>query len=238
MESTFTHEYNNHKLACAFLDAGKKDIVIFCHGYRSSSTGPNRLFVDIARKLALESISSLRFDQYGSGNSEGDFYNSSFDDWLKSTEAIIRHYLAQGYRVALLGQSMGGSTVIGVSAKVPALTAVVAWVPDPNVEPFTPPESGEIEEGGEVVQATYWQEATDAQIATKLKIATPPMYIVQCSDDEYVSAENHQAVVDNAQSHHTVEMLEGYKHSSWTREQADKVVAKTIDFLVTQLRSS
>lgn len=58
------------------------------------------------------------------------------------------------------------------------------------------------------------------------------MYIVQCSDDEYVSAENHEAIANNSQPWHKVEMFESYKHSSWAYEQAEDILNKSVDFLV------
>ncbi len=235
MESTTIKQINGHKIACAHLDAGGETIVIFCHGYRSSSIGPNRLFVGAARKLANHDISSLRFDQYGSGNSEGEFRDSSFDDWMATTKVIVEHYLGRGFRVVLFGQSMGGATVLGVGAKISRLAAIVAWVPAPNVHKFTSPANGLIEEGGQIVQARYWQEAHDAHIADKLANVQAPVYIVQCSDDEYVSAENHQTIEANAQPHHRVELLEGYKHSAWTYNQASKVIDKSINFILENL---
>src|SRR5690606_5979559 len=119
-----------------------KKVVIFCHGYRGTSVGPNRFFVRAARKLANNGISSLRFDQYCSGNSDGDFADSSFNDWVATTTKIVEDYLSKDYEVALFGQSMGGATVICVGSTVADITAAVAWVPDPNVEPFSSPENG------------------------------------------------------------------------------------------------
>lgn len=230
-----TREINGHKIACAILDTGGKSIAIFCHGYRSSSIGPNGLFVIAARKLAKHGISSLRFDQYGSGNSEGDFLNSSFIDWVATTKAIVEDYLSQGFQVVLFGQSMGAATVLGVGAEVAELAAIVAWVPDPNIEKFKPPANGLIEEGGQLVKARYWQEAYDAKIADKLVKVQAPAYIVQCSDDEYVSAENHRTIIDNTQPQHRVVMFKGYKHSAWTYDEATEIIDKSVNFIVKTL---
>lgn len=76
-ETTQDQNFNGHSIATAFHDANSKNIVIFCHGYRGTSAGPNRFFVTAARQLAKRGISSLRFDQYGCGNSEGDFIGGS-----------------------------------------------------------------------------------------------------------------------------------------------------------------
>lgn len=227
-----TESYNNHRIAVSHHDTKSKSIVIFCHGYRGTAVGPSRFFVRAAQKLEEAGISSVRFDQFGSGNSEGSFFDSSFDDWLATTKAIAENYLSKGYRVALFGQSMGGATVISVGSELTTLTAVVAWVPDPNVEEFKYPESGYIEEGGQRVQAAYWQQAHDAKVADKLVNLKAPTFVVQCTDDEYVDDANRKAISDNAQLHHEVTNLEGYSHSSWTYEQAEEIIAKSTEFII------
>lgn len=161
--------------------------------------------------------------------------DSSFDDWVATTKAIVTEYLSKGYRVALFGQSMGAATAIAVGADIPQLAAVVAWVPDPNVEPFVIPKEDYFEEAGQRVQANYWEEACDAKVASKLKNLKAPAYIVQCSNDEYVSAENHKAIEANAQPQHLVEMFEELRHSSWSYNDTIRIINKSIDYLVKTL---
>lgn len=227
--------FNGHRIATAFHDAGSKKVVIFCHGYRGASAGPNRFFVTAARQLAEQGISSLRFDQYGSGNSEGDFFDSSFLDWIKTAKAIAENYLNQGYKVALFGQSMGGAAVIAAGPELPNLSAIVVWSPDPNIDKFIAPENGIIEESGQIVQARFWQEAHDTKIADKLSLVKAPMYIVQCTTDEYVDEQNRNAIIKNAQPNHKVENFEGYTHSKWTYEQAKEIIDKSVRFLAEHL---
>lgn len=231
MTEVIIKKYNNHRIAIAYHDARSKDIVIFCHGYRGTSVGPNRFFVRAAEKLKAAGISSIRFDQFGSGNSEGDFYNSSFDDWVATTKAIVNDYLQQGYRVGLFGQSMGGATVIAVGSEIPQIEAVVAWVPDPNVDEFIAPVSDFLEEGGQRVQVAYWQQAHDAKVADKLTKLKAPAYIVQCTADEFVDSNNRMAILDNAQPNHLVVNLEGYSHSGWTYEQSEEIINNSVKFI-------
>jgi alpha-beta hydrolase superfamily lysophospholipase len=231
MENLEIRAYNGHRLAVAYHDTATRDIVIFCHGYRSSSIGPNRFFVRAARRLAEHSIASLRFDQYGSGNSEGDFFDSSFNDWVGTTKQIARDYLRSGYRVALFGQSMGGSTVLAVGAEVPEISAIVAWVPDASADPFHAPENGIIEESGQIVRAAFWQEAHDAHIGELLPDIQTPVYIVQCTADEYVNKLNRDVLASRAQAHHKIDTFEGYKHSSWTYGQSEEIITRSVKFL-------
>jgi pimeloyl-ACP methyl ester carboxylesterase len=230
MEHLQFEEHNGHKLATVFHGGGKK-VVIFCHGFWGSLVGPGRHFVRAARLLAEQGVSSLRFDQYGSGNSEGDFKDSSFDDWVETTESIARSYLAKGFQVALFGQSMGATAAIAATAKVPEIAATVLWVPDPKINPPNPDPSGYDEGAGQIVQSSYWQEAHDAKAAEKLQLIKSPMYIIQCQNDQYVTVENQEAIASSAQPNHKVIMLKGYSHTNWPYEDALKIVDDSISFL-------
>src|SRR4051794_432200 len=126
---------NDRRIATVFHTARQKRIVLFCHGFRGSKIGPNRFFVPLARRLAEAGVCSLRFDQYGSGDSEGEFLKTSFEDWVTTTKTLAERYVDEGYQVGLLGQSMGGSAVIVAAATLGRrVSSVVAWVPDPSID--------------------------------------------------------------------------------------------------------
>lgn len=224
---------NGHQIAVfeAGFETSTKKVVVFCHGFRSSSIGPNRFFVRTSQQLTQQGMASVRFDQYGSGNSEGDFINSSFNDWVETTIAICRLYLERGYQVALFGQSMGGATVIAAGSKLPNVVGVISWVPDPSVDEFEVNNLGYHEECGQRVGDSFWEEAHASNIPQALAGLKAPAYIVQCGEDEYVSEENHQAISDHAQPNHVVEMFPNYPHSTWTYDQATMIIRKSIRFL-------
>jgi alpha-beta hydrolase superfamily lysophospholipase len=235
MVSVQTQQFNGHQIATAFHDGGADAIVIFCHGYRGTCVGPSRSFVTAANGLKALGISSLRIDQYGSGNSDGDFVDSRFDDWVATTTSIAREYLGRGFKVALFGQSMGASAVIVAGAQTPAISAVVAWVPDPSIDEFVPPANGIIEEGGQVVHADFWQQAHDADISAQLATLAAPAYIVQCTGDAFVDANNRDAIATHAQTHHTVATYEGMSHSAWTHAEFVEIVGNSVEFLAREL---
>ena len=87
-------------------------LVVMAHGFKSSKIGPSRYFVPLARTLAARGVSTFRFDQPGSGDSEGDFEDSSFDLWVDVIVHIARGFATEGRRIALLGQSMGGTATV------------------------------------------------------------------------------------------------------------------------------
>jgi len=231
MEKTINQIINNHNLATVYHDAGSKKIVIFCHGYRSSSIGPNRFFVKAARNLEKLGISSFRFDQFGSGNSEGDFMESSFNDWIKTTEILVNDYYKKDYKVALWGQSMGGSTVLEVVSDNAHVAAIISWVPDASIDEFVASSKGWEEEEGQRVSSNFWSEAHSINFANCLTKIKAPTYIVQCTNDEFVSEANRSAISNSAQLNHKVDVYKGYQHSKWTFEQAEEIINKGVDFL-------
>lgn len=230
-ETTKNQLFNAHLLSTVLHDAGGRDIVIFCHGFRGTSTGPQRFFVRAARLLETKGVSSLRFDQFGSGNSPGDFKDSSFNDWIETIRAIARDHIERGFNVALFGQSMGASAAIAAATQLPGLTAIVGWAPDPEIEDFMAPPESLVEEAGQVVEARFWQEAHTARVADKLATLDIPVYIVQCGADEYVDAKNCEAIAKHATARHTVETLEGHVHSAWTYAQSEEIINRSVAFL-------
>lgn len=88
MKTTVSFENINNRRIFQILtenDNAEKKIVIMSHGFRGSSIGPARTFVDFEKLLLGKGFSVLRFDQPCSGNSEGDYTNSSFNVWIETT---------------------------------------------------------------------------------------------------------------------------------------------------------
>lgn len=221
-----------HRIAAVLHDAGTKQIVLCCHGFRSSKIGPHRFFVRLAHQLVAHGICVLRFDQYGSGDSEGDFFDSSFAEWVATICEIVARYRLDGYAVALLGQSMGGAAaLVAAAAQGASLASVVAWVPDPSIDPFTP--AGDYtEEDGERVQARYWREAHDAYVVRAFAAIAAPTLVFFATNDAYVSPENQRALSEARQAHQRIAVLPDHPHSAWTYDQAGAVIAETREFFV------
>lgn len=234
METLELREIRGRQIAFAFHDAGTPRIAILCHGFRSSMIGPNRFFVRLARDLVEARISVFRFDQYGSGNSEGSFVDSSFENWVEAITAVSEEYLSQGNRVALLGQSMGGAAVLCAAASLGGhrLAGVAAWVPGMNAVDLPPLSPDQLmEEGGQQVRAQYWYEAKAADIPGAFTRIEVPTAVWLATEDEFVSPEHNDLLIRAARQHQTIRVLQGFSHSSWTVEEAEVVLTETAAFL-------
>jgi len=202
------------------------NVVIMNHGFRGSTIGPAREFVDFTRILNDSGFSVLRFDQPNCGNSEGDFMNVSFNEWVDTTVYFSEKYLNQGSSVVLLGQSMGASVAIVAASKESLngkISCLLLWVPDPKATFDGDPEKI-YEEGGQKYKGKFWKEAAEANIFKCLEDYDGGIHLVYGENDEYNPADKRQIAIDlvKRKSQDAI-VLEGQGHSSWDYAKAQQV---------------
>ena len=188
------------------------------HGFRGNHVGPARSFVDFSRLLNQQGYTVLRFDQPNSGNSEGDFIDSSFHEWVDTTAHFARHYLETGYRVVLMGQSMGASASVLTSYRAEVrgrIACLLLWVPDPKTT-FDGVADDVDEEGGQLFRKRFWQEARDEDFFRALQAFDGPIHLVYGEHDRYVDPDlRHQVMEVVRRKGQTILILPGQDHSPW-----------------------
>ena len=140
-------------------------MVIMSHGFRGANDGPGRQFVDFQRLLNKERFSVLRIDLPNSGNSDGDYIDVSYDEWVNTIVYFAKKYLDLGYKVALLGQSMGAAATVVATSKQELkdkIFCLLLWVPGVNDGDFKGDYDEVFEEGGQKYRGRYWIEAHKA----------------------------------------------------------------------------
>jgi dienelactone hydrolase len=104
--------------------------VVFFHGFTGDRMESHWIFVKCARALASRGIASLRFDFYGSGESEGEFrqvtLSGEIEDARMSVEFFRRRKDVDPKRLGLVGFSLGGTVAASIAARVKA-RALVLW---------------------------------------------------------------------------------------------------------------
>ncbi len=209
-------------------------LVLMSHGFRGSSLGPARQFIDFTTLLNQNGISAVRFDQPHSGNSAGDYLNSSFNEWVKTTTYFAKKYLEAGYQVTLMGQSMGASTSVIASAQPELkdkIQALLLWVPDPKSTTTVNPDTI-YEEGGQKYYGRFWQEARDSNFFSCFKQFQGKIHLVYGEKDRYIKPELRQQVINLAkQKKARVNILAGEDHSPWHYENARKIMKNHINLL-------
>jgi len=108
-------------------------IVIMAHGFTDDKTGDNRLFVKFAREIAPRGMAALRFDFAGSGDSEGDFAettpSSQIEDLKSAIDFVCSLPEIDTHFISLLGYSLGGAVSIHTVAEDQRINAFVGWAP-------------------------------------------------------------------------------------------------------------
>ncbi|XP_047307315.1 uncharacterized protein LOC124910683 [Impatiens glandulifera] len=104
---------NKHgeKLVGLLHETGSKELVIVCHGFRSSKDRiPLR---DLAVALEAARISAFRFDFAGNGESEGIFRYGSYRRETDDLRAVVEYFRAENREIAaIVGHSKGGNVAL------------------------------------------------------------------------------------------------------------------------------
>ena len=151
-----------------------------CHGFKGSSTGPARGFVNFSRMLIQLGYSVLRFDQPNCGNSDGPFLDVSFNEWVETVVELTEKYTARGYRITLLGESMGASAAIVAANKDHIrgkVSALLLWSPDPVTSSSVDPVAI-YEERGQKFRGRFWREAKEANVLACLRTFEGGIHLV------------------------------------------------------------
>lgn len=117
---------NKHgeKLVGTLHESGTTDIVILCHGFRS--TKETDVIQNLAAALENARISSFRFDFSGNGESEGSFQYGNYLREVEDLHAVAQHFCGQKRVVrAIVGHSKGGGVVLLYASKYHDVKTVV-----------------------------------------------------------------------------------------------------------------
>ncbi|XVF35033.1 hypothetical protein REPUB_Repub18cG0110300 [Reevesia pubescens] len=117
---------NKHgeKLVGFLHETGSKEIVVLCHGFRSSKD--YNTMVNLAAALEKEGISVFRFDFAGNGESEGSFQYGNYFREADDLHAVIQNFSGENRVVsAILGHSKGGNVVLLYASKYRDIHTVV-----------------------------------------------------------------------------------------------------------------
>ncbi len=92
-------------------------IVIFFHGFTGNKNESYFMFSKHAKMFDQIKIDSIRLDYYGSGDSDGEFFEMDFWDLIVQGKKIIKYVQALGYHnIYLEGMSMGGSLALALAS--------------------------------------------------------------------------------------------------------------------------
>ncbi|KAL0337280.1 UNVERIFIED_CONTAM: hypothetical protein Scaly_2003100 [Sesamum calycinum] len=94
------------KLVGILHETGSANLVVLCHGFRSSKD--DNIMVNLAAALETEGISVFRFDFSGNGESEGSFQFGNYISETEDLRSVVEYFRGiNRLTVAVLGHSKG-----------------------------------------------------------------------------------------------------------------------------------
>ncbi|KAH6761690.1 alpha/beta-Hydrolases superfamily protein [Perilla frutescens var. hirtella] len=112
------------KLVGILHEAGSTNLVVLCHGFRSSKD--DNILVNVAAALEKEGISAFRLDFSGNGESEGAFQFGNYSREVEDIRSVVEYFIGSNRStVVVLGHSKGGDAVILYASKYHDIPAVI-----------------------------------------------------------------------------------------------------------------
>ena len=222
--------------------------VIFSHGFTGNHLEPHFIFKRTADALCEQNIMSIRFDFFGSGNSDGAFEEMTLQTELNDLERIYNFALSLPYvsrsRIGFLGFSMGGTITAMFSGKHPQIPrAVCFWAPALlNREIFSFQhtkremsfnEKGLLDVGGLYISKEFYESAVHENSYESLKNYKGPVRIIHGTSDEAVPIFHSETIA--AESGYDLVVIEGAEHTFNRQCDVEKLLKSTVSFFISHL---
>lgn len=172
-----------------------KTLVIMFHGYTGHKNENGSMFKQLANRLFENNIASLRFDFYGSGDSDGEFHDMTFDTEIDDAKAIIEYGISLKIeKLILLGFSMGGAIASLVAKDYPnIISKLILIAPAGNmneVERFYQSpnwyDESYLDLGGYLLSKAFLESLASRNLFDSIGTYQNPVLIIQGTSDQAV----------------------------------------------------
>jgi dipeptidyl aminopeptidase/acylaminoacyl peptidase len=171
--------------------------VVFFHGFTGDRMESHWILIKCARALEKAGIASLRFDFYGSGESDGEFrevtLQSEIADAKSAVEFLRRQKGIDPARLGLCGLSMGGAVAATVApgSKARALVLWSALAHTKHLRKLVkrvtrPLPNGAREYNAHEISARFLETVEKVQPLDALRRFTAPTLIIHPGKDDHL----------------------------------------------------
>ncbi len=228
--------------------------VVLAHGFTGEKTEHHKIFVLCARRLAENGIASLRFDFRFSGDSEGDFENttisSQISDFKRALKYASSHSKIDKKRIGALGLSMGSVVAFEASLGNKLAKSLCLWatIADPakvfgawlekgwfkqmaggryGVYYGLPPDYSQ---PGWILKKNFFTDLPRHKPLFEAKKLRKPLLIIHGRADQDVDVSNSIDLYQNANEPKRLKLIEDAGHVFFGNRQTEEALAETLKF--------
>jgi uncharacterized protein len=207
--------------------------VIMLHGFTGNHVEDQFLYAQGARYLAEAGFAVLRFDFYGSGDSDGTFdqctVHTEVEDAARAVEWLGQQQGINPDRIGVLGLSLGGCVTALLAGRDPRVKAAVFWnavcLPSLHFQDIPPSGDNAFIVGALRVGPNFLPTFYACDPLGAARQYRGPALIVQGTGDTVVPIHEADALKlalgERGELHHIVGADHTFKHPNWRRDLFD-----------------
>lgn len=218
----------------------KHPVCLIFHGFTGQKTGTKFCYVQLARMLEAKGIATFRFDFLGSGESDGNFVDMTFQDELSCARVILEETLKMENctEIYVLGHSMGGAVASELAKIYPEqIKKMVLWAPAFNLPDALLYLTGQIERaktydhGGYEISDVFVEDILNRDFYKGLDIYKNDLLIIHGTKDTTVPYDISQRYLLGFHKNLKFVPIEDGNHNFDKLEDIKKVLKLSLDFL-------
>ncbi len=247
MEKIVILNRKNQKLS-AFIHKPTKQtnkIIIFAHSFKGDKDS-DYIAVDFAKHISNKGYALIRFDCFGTGESEGNFEDSSIITQIEDLQDVIKYAKSLGYLdICLIGLSMG--TSVSIMAYDNSIKCVILWSPVFSHLSLFERYREEVYTKGRAIDGSYITKKKfiigkkmldsfkDIEISSNLAKIRCPLLAIIGSEDRNISEKRAQEFMKMIPSGNKLEVIQGGDHDFLIKKAKKKVIELSADFIKAHL---
>jgi hypothetical protein len=224
------------------------------HGFTGQKTEHHRIFVQCSRRLAQDGIASLRFDFRYSGDSEGEFENTTISsqvaDFKQAIMFAARMKMVDRKRIGALGLSMGSVVALESSLGNPLVKSLCLWaaIADPTQAFGNWLERGWFKrmndgkyavfyglppgypEPGWILKNDFFTDLPTHKPLSYVKRLAKPLLVVHGDADEDIDVSASKALFERAKEPKKLVLVHGAGHVFFGNTQTEEALSQTLNF--------
>lgn len=229
-----------------FPNGEKLPAVILYHGFTGTKLEGHRLFLMISRELEKQGFASFRFDFIGSGESDGDFKDTTVSSQLEQAETIFNyvksHPQIDENKVIVLGFSMGGLVASLLAGKLNrAIEKLVLLAPagtmgkmiemTKGLVPFISEENA-FDIGGNLIGQTFYEDVTAIEVWEQAARYDGKVLLIHGTEDQAVPFPVSSLYIEHCyRENATLHPIEGSDHTFNSYQRKKDVIESIVKFV-------